>query len=213
MTLDVFRHLVNGRRVHLRFASLGLVFAAAIALGIEARPRAQSKDSSPAERPAPTADSAPAPDAPQTDPSASGGIRRSLTHIPEVFGPSDLRERFGNFSPDVGTWGISGDFSGNSRFGRVNPNAPWKTSGGLTYSSKNGTVAKIGFIGYANYRIPPVMTQMIGSGQDLTLPLASFADLSQQEVQWVLTAGGEKTLMRIPGLATIGAVGDRSSCL
>lgn len=44
--------------------------------------------------------------------------------------------------------------------------------------------------------------------QDLTLPLVSFTDLSQQEVQWVLSAGVEKAFIRFPGIATIGGVAD-----
>jgi hypothetical protein len=52
------------------------------------------------------------------------------------------------------------------------------------------------------------MNQTIGGGEDLTLPLVSFTDLSQHQVQWVLTAGIEKTFVTFPGFATIGGVAD-----
>jgi hypothetical protein len=90
----------------------------------------------------------------------------------------------------------------------MNPNAPWKVGGTVTYSSANGTVARIGFLGYANSRVPIFMNETIGGGQDLTLPLASFTDLSQQKVQWVLSVGVEKTFVRFPGMATVGGVAD-----
>jgi hypothetical protein len=80
--------------------------------------------------------------------------------------------------------------------------------GGFTYSTANGTVLRVGFYGYANSRVPLFMNQTIGGGEDLTLPLVSFTDLSQQQMQWVLTAGIEKTFVTIPGIATIGGVAD-----
>lgn len=157
-----------------------LVLGFAIAFGGIVRAQTQSEDRNPSPPAQPAAgDSSPQPDAPTVEPTVGGGIQLPLIHVPEIFGTSDFRKRFGSISPNVGTWGIAGDSSVNSRFGLVNPNAPWKASGGLTYSSHNGTVAKLGLLGYANYRMPPVSTQMIGSGQDLTLPLVSFTDLSQ----------------------------------
>jgi hypothetical protein len=90
----------------------------------------------------------------------------------------------------------------------VNPNAPWKVGGGFTHAFDNGTVASVGFVGYRSYRVPLFMNQAIGSGQDLTLPLVSFTDLSQAEMQWMLTARIEKTFIRIPGGTTIGGVAD-----
>jgi hypothetical protein len=131
-----------------------------------------------------------------------------LIHFPETSGAAEVGKRFGTISPDSGVWALYGDFSGNQRFGRVNPNAPWKVGGRLTYSSANGTVARIGFFGYANSRVPIFMNETIGGGQDLTLPLVSFTDLSQQEMQWVLSAGVEQTFIRFPGIATIGGVAD-----
>jgi hypothetical protein len=103
---------------------------------------------------------------------------------------------------------LYGDFSGNPRFGPLNPNAPRKAGGTVTYSTSNGTVARVEFFGYANSRVPIFMNETIGAGQDLTLPLASFTDLSEQEVQWVLSAGVEKTFIRFPGIATVGGVAD-----
>lgn len=185
-----------------------IVLGVAIAFsGIaNAQTPAQDHDPSPPQ-PAPAGDSS-QPDEPRVAPPISGGIRLPLIHTPEWFGTANARQRFGSISPDVGTWGISGDFSGNSRFGPVNPNAPWKANGGLTYLSNNGTVARLGFVGYGHYQISPVMTQMVGNGQDPTLPLLSFSDLSQVRVQWMLTASIEKTLIRIPGGMTIAGVAD-----
>jgi hypothetical protein len=204
----MFHALTHARRPQPGFAILDLVLGAAIVLCGIASAHAQSQDPSTPDRPAPAEDRVVHPDAPITNPSGNGGIRLPLVYVPETFGKAEVRKRFGNISQGLGAGQISGDFSGDTRFGRVNPNAPWKASGGFTYSSNNGTVTRIGFLGYANYRIPPVITQTIGSGQDLTLPLGSFADLSQQQVQWMLTAGVEKTVIRMPGGETIGAVGD-----
>jgi hypothetical protein len=200
--------MIAARRPQSSLAVLDLVLAAAVALGGIASAHAQSQYPSPPERAAPAEDGALPPETPITNPSGSGGIRLPLVYVPETFGTAGVGKRFGDISPGTGAWQISGDFSGDTRFGRVNPNAPWRASVGLTYSSNNGTVARIGLLGYANYRVPPVITQLIGSNQDLTLPLVSFADLSQQQVQWVLTGTVEKTLMRMPGGETVGALGD-----
>jgi hypothetical protein len=185
-----------------------LVLAAAIALGGAASAQAQTQDPSPQERPASAGNSPVPPDAPTTNPSAFGGIRLPLSHVPETSGTAEVGKRFGLTSTDFGTPGFSGLFSGKTGFGTVNPNAPWKVGGGFTYSADNGTIARIGVTGHRNYRTPLFMNQTIGGGQDLTLPLVSFTDLSQRSVQWELVAGVEKTLIRTAGGATIGVVAD-----
>jgi hypothetical protein len=191
-----------------RAGTLVLGLAATAALSSTAIAQTQSQKPSQQE-PSPPADGALQPDAPSTtEPSLVSGIRLPLIHFPETSGAAEVGKRFGTISPDSGVWALYGDFSGNQRFGRVNPNAPWKVGGRLTYSSANGTVARIGFFGYANSRVPIFMNETIGGGQDLTLPLVSFTDLSQQEMQWVLSAGVEKSFLRFPGIATIGGVAD-----
>jgi hypothetical protein len=147
---------------------------------------------------------------PTIEPTATGGgvFRLPLIHIPDSSGTTDVGTRFRTIPPVFGPGQLSGDVPAGSRFGVVNPNAPWKAGGGFTYSTANGTVLRAGFYGYANSRVPLFMNQTIGGGEDLTLPLISFTDLSQQQMQWVLTAGIEKTFVTIPGIATIGGVAD-----
>jgi hypothetical protein len=146
----------------------------------------------------------------QPEPAATDGdvFRLSLLHIPDTPGTTDVGARFKTIPPVFGPGRLSGDALGVSRFGVVNPNAPRKVGGGVTYSTANGTVLRAGFYGYANSRVPLFMNQTIGGGEDLTLPLVSFTDLSQQQMQWVLTFGIEKPLVTIPSFATIGGVGD-----
>lgn len=146
----------------------------------------------------------------QPEPAATDGnvFRLPLIHIPDTPGTTDVGARFKTIPPVFGPWRLSGDTLGASRFGVVNPNAPWKVGGGVTYSAADGTVLRAGFYGYANSRVPLFMNQTIGGGEDLTLPLVSFTDLSQQQMQWVLTFGIEKPFVTIPSVATIGGVGD-----
>jgi hypothetical protein len=155
--------VIAARRPQPSLAILDLVLAAGIALGGIASAQAQSQDPSTPDRPAPAEERALPPDASITNPSGTGGIRLPLVYVPETFGKAELGKRFGNISPGLGAWQMFGDFSGDTRFGRVNPNAPWRASVGLTYSSNNGTVARIGLLGYANYRVPPVITQLIAA--------------------------------------------------
>src|SRR5262249_11104332 len=131
---------------------------------------------------------------PKSEPPATDGgvFRLPLIHIPDTLGTTDVGTRFRTIPPVFGPGQLSGNVPGGSRFGVVNPNAHWKSGGGFTYSTANGTVLRAGFYGYANSRVPLFMNQTIGGGEDLTLPLVSFTDLSQQQMQWVLTAGIEK---------------------
>jgi hypothetical protein len=55
--------------------------------------------------------------------------------------------------------------------------------------------------------MPLFLSQTIG-GDDLTLPLASFSDVSQREIRWELTASVRKTLKQTSGGRTISAVAD-----
>jgi hypothetical protein len=184
----------------LRAISL-LVLVFAIAFSAPAGTQAQSQNPSSSERPTVPPDS-PA----RIDPSAGSGIRPGLSHVPEAFDLVDVRKGFGVISPDFGAGRISS--SGSAIFGPVHPNAPWKVGGGFTHAFDNGTVASVGFVGYRNSRVPIFMNQTIGNSQDLTLPLVSFTDLSQTEMQWMLTATVEKTFIRIPGGVTIGGTAD-----
>jgi hypothetical protein len=112
--------------------------------------------------------------------------------------------RFGIFSPDFEGGRLSGSLAGSERFGRVNPNAPWKVSGEVAFTTDAGTIGRFGLMGYRNSQVPLFMNQLLGGSQDLTLPRASFTDLSQREVQWVFTAGVEKTLYRSPSGTMVG---------
>ncbi len=117
-----------------RAGTLVLVLAATAALSGTAIAQTQSQKPSQQE-PSPPADGALQPDAPSTtEPSLVSGIRLPLIHFPETSDAAEVRKRFGTISPDPGVRALYGDFSGNPRFGRVNPNAPWKVGGRLTYS-------------------------------------------------------------------------------
>jgi len=176
-------------RSRLRFAILAL--AASLALSGIARAQVEPQQESPS-----------------SEATANSRVfQLALTRSLDPSGTAEFGTRFGTIPPVFGPGRLSSEGPSGSRFGVVNPNAPWKAGGGFSYSAANGTVLRAGFYGYANSRVPLFMNQTIGGGEDLTLPLVSFTDLSQQQVQWVLTAGVEKTFVTFPGLA-IGGVAD-----
>jgi hypothetical protein len=127
---------------------------------------------------------------------------------PPTAGTADIGKRSWSTPLEFGARRFSGDSSNETFFAPVNPNAPWQVGGGFAYSSDNGFAARIGAVGHRNYRLPLSMSRAIASGHDLTLPLASFTDLLQPEVQWELLIGVQKTLIRTSGGRTIGAVAD-----
>jgi hypothetical protein len=180
-----------------------LVLWLVVILGCIANAQEQSQNPAP-----PDTSATPAGDGTRPPDSPGNSIRLGLSHAIEASQARDVGKGFGIIPPDFGAGHVYWDFSGSTTSGPVNPNAPWKVSARFTHAFDNGTIANVGVIGYRNYRIPPFMTQTIGSGQDLTLPLVSFADLSQPEMQWMLTAGIEKTFFHIPGGTTVGGVGD-----
>jgi hypothetical protein len=184
------------------------VLVAVIALGGVASGQGQTQDPSPQERSAAAEDRAVPPDTSTTGTATVRVIRLPFSHVPEMSGKAEAGQRFWTPSTYFGTRRFLGDVSGNIGSPPVNPNAPWKVGGGFTYSTDNGTIARINVVGYRNYRMPPFMSQAIGSDQDLTRPLVSFTDLSQREVQWQISAAVEKTFIRTAGGATIGAVAD-----
>jgi hypothetical protein len=190
------------RRSVIRQVVLWLV----VILGCIANAQEQSQNPAPPDTSAtPAGDGTRPPDSPGT---AGNSIRLGLSHAIEASQARDVGKGFGIIPPDFGAGHVYWDFSGSTTSGPVNPNAPWKVSARFTHAFDNGTIANVGVIGYRNYRIPPFLSQAIGSGQDLTLPLASFVDFSQQKTQWMFTAGIEKTFITIPGGTTIGGVGD-----
>ena len=112
------------------------------------------------------------------------------------------------FTPvDFGALRFYGEPARDAMAPPTNPNAPWKVSFGFSYSSGDGSVASIGLVGHRNYGLPLYLSQTIG-GDNLTLPLASFTDLSQRDIQWELTVRVGKTLKRTPDGRTISAVAD-----
>lgn len=184
------------------------VLVGVIALAGVAGAQGQTQDPSPQERSAAAEDRAVPPDTSTTSTATVSGIRLPFSYVPEISGKTAVGKRFWTPSTDFGTRRFLGNVSGHIGFPPVNPNAPWKASGGLSYSLDNGTVARISVVGYRNYKMPLFMSQPIGSDQDLTLPLVSFTDLSQREVHWEISAGVEKTFIRTAGGVTIGAVAD-----
>jgi hypothetical protein len=184
-----------------------VVVGIAIAFGGVARAQGQTQNLSTQERSAGAEDRAVPSDTSTTNTATVSGIRLPFSDVPEIFGTAEVGQRFRTTSTDSGTRRFFGNVSGNT-FAPVNPNAPWKVGGGFTYSTDSGTVARINVVGYRNYRMPLFMSQAIGAEHDLTLPLVSFTDLSQREVQWEIVAGVEKTFIRTAGGATIGAVAD-----
>lgn len=90
----------------------------------------------------------------------------------------------------------------------ANPNAPWSMRGQLTYAGSRGTQITLGAIGSRNNQLPLFMFQPLGSDQDLTPPVSSFANMSRTAIQWQLTAAFKKTLKQTPGGQTISLVGD-----
>jgi hypothetical protein len=190
----------------VKVTSMAVLLPWAIAINGAVSAQEQPRDPPPQNRQKATEDSALPSDAPGNV--VGDGIRLPLSYLPETSRKAEVGKRFGIKSLDFGTRGLSGDIAGDTGFGPVNPNAPWKVGGGITYSPGSGTIARLGVVGSRNYRVPLFMSQTIGSDRDLTLPLVSFTDLSQREVQWEISAGVEKTLIRIHGGVTIGAVAD-----
>ena len=170
--------------------------------------QAQSTGQTPPQAPISSSDTSPLPtDAPiATTPATADRPRRfDPGRYPILFAPEI--KPFWSTQLDVGARGFSGELAHDATPQLTNPNAPWKVSGDLSYSSRNGSVASVGLVGHRNYRMPLLLSRTL-AGDDLTLPLSSFADLSQREIQWALTARVGKVLKRTSGRRTISAVAD-----
>jgi hypothetical protein len=186
-------------------ALCGIVVILAGVAHAQAEPGSQS----PAQPPVSSTDAAPLPaDAPDaTTPPAADRLRRfGPGRYPQMLFAPEIKP-FWSTQFDVGARQFSGEPAHDAMPQPTNPNAPWKVSGGFSYSSRNGSVTSIGLLGHRNYRMPLFLSQTIG-GDDRTLPLASFTDLSQREIQWALTARVGKTLKRTSSGRTISAVAD-----
>jgi hypothetical protein len=180
-----------------------------------AHAQTQPGSQSPPQRPVSSTDAAPLPaDAQEsTTPPTPGILRRVGTSgdrqilvAPET--KPDTKPLWWS-QVDFGARRFSGEAPRDAIAPPTNPNAPWKVSGGFSYASRDGSVASIGLLGHRNDRMPVYLFQPLG-GDDLTLPLASFSDLSRREIQWELTASIRKTLKRTSGGPTISAVADVS---
>jgi len=183
-----------------------LMVCMVLILGGNANAQEQAQDPTPPDTPATSAVDTIRP--PDSSSRAGNTIRLGLSHAIEASQAKDVGMGFGIVSPDFCAGCIYRDVSGSTTFEPLNSNAPWSISGGFIHAFDNGTIARFGVVGYRNYRIPPFLNQAVGTGQDLTLPLSSFVDFSQQETQWMFTAGVEKTFITIPGGTTIGGVTD-----